>query len=1037
MRRSLTVDEMIADVHRRARGLDAAPLTEWAGRRRSGPDTPVDDFNSDFVSGSSASASDGSVPSLLERRPYSPSSSGTTSADVVRTEGVGVGGFGASYRSMEPDLVREALRPTRVGTPVLPPRDGGVPAPATAARPRAFRTVPPPRPIVGGSSWTAGNHEPGPGLQRIMHRLFVQTIGGLGGGGDDDGDGTLDLFGMFDDAFDVNPPVDVRRPDRLACPTCMRVHLPVEGSECFAIPMDEEEGQGREVADTEAAVFGGGVTQAANEDNGRDGGATARAPDGSGINDASNEQPLTPTSNNSGSRSGADQSNNNQTDYPQPRSNPLFPRLEMRLQGVIPVNTQNDDDEDSEDNEDNDGSDASGSGYRSMLPLSSDLSSVDTTAGSCDSFLPLLTREAVQENHNASLNASNLTVPRERLRRGDSENLPPPIAGPRRLGQSPGAYALVERMAAQALVRGPAARRPGGAQPDWREGTRGTFAGPDADLIVRLTSEAVQDYGASLEAATEGEEGASSDRSSMPSLESFRRPEERERAGWDDADNGMSAEQDDRNIDDALDEESDESSDDSSMPLLEGLDNDERTANEQAAPPFSIAVDNREESVTFREERFDDVNDEVQEEDSEASSRESSMPSLEGINGGGNAENDGLLHVELRNREGPLLGRVEMVEAERVLSEEALIAVYNGALQSNARAHVSNSADEGSSNDSSMPHLEEQVDGDDDEVQQQDSEVFSDDSSMPLLEDINDDWNTETDAPSHIRLGSRVGAVAGRAGMVEVEEVLSDEESAVHSSIPPLLLPAIDESTMTRTGSEIPLEAQRLARNALARLTRPPHAPPGIGQLPIEQRTEMAMRSRRAVAEARGFSNEAPNGVDIEDDAPSINSNASVGGTSSAASSSSLPPLIQRSELSQSSSSLSMPELIQPDPSSSGSESSSLMIRLIPPSTRLARARAGEEGESGMSRFQRLLLERQAGGGGPRAETSVRNSDPGGGSNRATTNPLTHLRDYGAIRVFATATCPICLEECNPIVALPCMFMENFLCLDYRCTCNT
>ena len=36
------------------------------------------------------------------------------------------------------------------------------------------------------------------------------------------------------------------------------------------------------------------------------------------------------------------------------------------------------------------------------------------------------------------------------------------------------------------------------------------------------------------------------------------------------------------------------------------------------------------------------------------------------------------------------------------------------------------------------------------------------------------------------------------------------------------------------------------------------------------------------------------------------------------------------------------------------------------------------------------------------------------------TNPLTHLRDYGALRVFATATCPICLEEHNPVVALKC-----------------
>ena len=35
-------------------------------------------------------------------------------------------------------------------------------------------------------------------------------------------------------------------------------------------------------------------------------------------------------------------------------------------------------------------------------------------------------------------------------------------------------------------------------------------------------------------------------------------------------------------------------------------------------------------------------------------------------------------------------------------------------------------------------------------------------------------------------------------------------------------------------------------------------------------------------------------------------------------------------------------------------------------------------------------------------------------------NPVTQRRDYGAIRVFASATCPVCLEEHNPVVALKC-----------------
>lgn len=40
-------------------------------------------------------------------------------------------------------------------------------------------------------------------------------------------------------------------------------------------------------------------------------------------------------------------------------------------------------------------------------------------------------------------------------------------------------------------------------------------------------------------------------------------------------------------------------------------------------------------------------------------------------------------------------------------------------------------------------------------------------------------------------------------------------------------------------------------------------------------------------------------------------------------------------------------------------------------------------------------------------------------SNNAGPN-LTHLRDYGALRVFASATCPICLDKYNPVITLKC-----------------
>lgn len=35
-------------------------------------------------------------------------------------------------------------------------------------------------------------------------------------------------------------------------------------------------------------------------------------------------------------------------------------------------------------------------------------------------------------------------------------------------------------------------------------------------------------------------------------------------------------------------------------------------------------------------------------------------------------------------------------------------------------------------------------------------------------------------------------------------------------------------------------------------------------------------------------------------------------------------------------------------------------------------------------------------------------------------NPLTHLRDYGALRVYASATCPICLDNHDVLIALKC-----------------
>ena len=117
---------------------------------------------------------------------------------------------------------------------------------------------------TGGPGGGTGSEDRMPGLRRIMNRLMFQTLAARGHLPpginseedmlDENGEtrDPLDLLAMFDDAFtDVNPPTDARKPDQLVCPTCMRVHLPVEGSERIAIP--KEEGADNNNADDDAA----------------------------------------------------------------------------------------------------------------------------------------------------------------------------------------------------------------------------------------------------------------------------------------------------------------------------------------------------------------------------------------------------------------------------------------------------------------------------------------------------------------------------------------------------------------------------------------------------------------------------------------------------------------------------------------------------------------------------------------------------------------------------------------------------------------
>ena len=51
-------------------------------------------------------------------------------------------------------------------------------------------------------------------------------------------------------------------------------------------------------------------------------------------------------------------------------------------------------------------------------------------------------------------------------------------------------------------------------------------------------------------------------------------------------------------------------------------------------------------------------------------------------------------------------------------------------------------------------------------------------------------------------------------------------------------------------------------------------------------------------------------------------------------------------------------------------------------------------------------------------ESGIRN--PSNSADHQSTSPLTHLCDFGVMCVFATGICPVCLEECTPVIALPC-----------------
>ena len=118
---------------------------------------------------------------------------------------------------------------------------------------------------------TFGNNENGEGENNVNPRPIRPPMMGRRRGIDENFEDVLDFFGLFD-ATAFNRPTDVRRQDKLTCPTCMKLHLPVEGSERICIPstLSEdapmEEGMGMGVDGGVDATLGNNEGVDVNED---------------------------------------------------------------------------------------------------------------------------------------------------------------------------------------------------------------------------------------------------------------------------------------------------------------------------------------------------------------------------------------------------------------------------------------------------------------------------------------------------------------------------------------------------------------------------------------------------------------------------------------------------------------------------------------------------------------------------------------------------------------------------------------------------
>lgn len=137
----------------------------------------------------------------------------------------------------------------------------------------------------------------------------------------------------------------------------------------------------------------------------------------------------------------------------------------------------------------------------------------------------------------------------------------------------------------------------------------------------------------------------------------------------------------------------------------------------------------------------------------------------------------------------------------------------------------------------------------------------------------------------------------------------------------------------------------------------------------------------------------------------------------------SLPPLIHRDFSSDSSGSGSMPPLarrrdVEEEEGNSSNENRPRNPRSF--AAGASRVRTLASGSNNSNSGPEWGLRRDVEERYSEIFTSIRQSVGRTTGRVQQRNTLRHLRDYGAIKVFASATCPICLDDCNVVVALKC-----------------